>query len=162
MRSLFTLLDKTNSFNYCIRYNNEVAIRPLCIKLPQTISYVKCFESNKTISFKISDNKLLKKYTQIWKKVKHLLNKKFDSEPVYGDSEKYIKTKIKIYDGNLNTNFLGKKSAKRKCIYKCLTLVILDSVVKVKKKYYPQTVLAESKNEIKNTKMEKLINDEIE
>ena len=116
MRSLFTLLDKTNSFNYCIRYNNEVAIRPLCIKLPQRISYVKCFESNKTISFKISDNKLLKKYTQIWKKVKHLLNKKFDSEPVYGDSEKYIKTKIKIYDGNLNTNFLGKKSAKRKCI----------------------------------------------
>ena len=51
---------------------------------------------------------------------------------------------------------------KENASYKCLTLVILDSVVKVKKKYYPQTVLAESKDEIKNTKMEKLINDEIE
>ena len=162
MRSLFTLLGKTNSFKYCIGYNDEVAIRPLCIKLPQTIGYVKCFESNKTISFKISDNKLLKKYTQIWKKVKNLLNIKFDSEPVYGDSEKYIKTKIKIYDGNLNTNFLGKKVPKENASYKCLILVILDSVVKVKKKYYPQTVLAESKYEIKKTKMENRINDEIE
>ena len=105
---------------------------------------------------------MLKKYTQIWKKVKNLLNIKFDSEPVYGDSEKYIKTKIKIYDGNLNTNFLGKKVPKENASYKCLTLVILDSVVKVKKKYYPQTVLAESKHEIKKTKMENLINDEIE
>ena len=51
---------------------------------------------------------------------------------------------------------------KENASYKCLTLVILDSVVKVKKKYYPKTVLAESKHEIKKTKMENLINDEIE
>ena len=38
--------------------------------LPQVIGYVKCFESNKTMSFKISENKLLKKYTHIWKKLK--------------------------------------------------------------------------------------------
>ena len=38
--------------------------------LPQVIGYVKCFESNKTMSFKISENKLLKKYTNIWKKLK--------------------------------------------------------------------------------------------
>ena len=43
------------------------------------------------------------------KKVKNLLNIKFDSEPVYGDNPKYIKTKIKIYDNNVNTNFHGKK-----------------------------------------------------
>ena len=51
--------------------------------LPQVIGYVKCFESNKTMSFKISENKLLKKYTHIWKKVKNLLNIKFNSEPVF-------------------------------------------------------------------------------
>ena len=28
------------------------------------ISYVECFDSNKTMSFKVSDNKLLKKYTK--------------------------------------------------------------------------------------------------
>ena len=35
--------------------------------------YVKCFKNNKTVSFKISDNKVLKRYTQIWEKVKELL-----------------------------------------------------------------------------------------
>ena len=77
------------------------------------IGYVKCFESNKIMDFKISDNKLLKKYTQIQNKVKSLLNIKFDSEPVYGDNEKYIKTKIKIYNNNVNTSFHGKKKQKK-------------------------------------------------
>ena len=34
---------------------------------------------------------------------------KFDNEPVYGDYDKYIKTKIKVYDNNVNTNFQSKK-----------------------------------------------------
>ena len=42
----------------------------------------------------------LKKYTQIWKKVENLLNIKFDSDPVCGDNDKYIKTKMKVYDNN--------------------------------------------------------------
>ena len=89
---------------YFIRYNDDV-IRPLCIILPQMIGYVKCFDGNKKMSFKAIDNELLKKYTQIWKKVRNLLNIKFDSEPVYGDNDKYIKTKIKSYGDNMNTNF---------------------------------------------------------
>ena len=60
---------------------------------------------NKTIFFKISGNKLLNKYTQIWKKVISLLNIKFDSEPVHSHNDKYIKAKIKIYDNNVNLNF---------------------------------------------------------
>ena len=47
----------------------------------------------KVMSFRISENKLLKKYIQIWNKVKYLLNIKFDSEPVCGDINKYIKQK---------------------------------------------------------------------
>ena len=78
------------------------------------IGYVRSFESNTTMSFKISDKQLLKKYNQIWKKVKNLLKIKFDSEPVYGDNDKYIKTKIKIYDGNVNTNFQDKGMPKEK------------------------------------------------
>ena len=53
-------------------------------------------DSSKTMSFKVIDNKLLKKYTQIWKKVKKLLNIKSDSEPAYGDNDKCIKTKNKV------------------------------------------------------------------
>ena len=94
------------------------------------IGYVKCFGSNNTMSFKISENKLLKKYTQIQKKVKNLLNIKFDGEPEYGDNDKYIKTKIKIYDSNVNTNFHGKKIPKDNASYKCLSLIMLDFVVK--------------------------------
>ena len=40
------------------------------------------------MSFKISDKQLLKKYNQIWKKVKNSLKIKFDSESVYGDNDK--------------------------------------------------------------------------
>ena len=126
------------------------------------IGYVKCFESYKKMSFKISDNKLFKKYNQIWKKVKNLLNIKFNSEPVYGDNDKYMKTKTKIYDGNINTNFQGKKVPKENASYKCLSLVMLDSIVKVKKKYYLQTHLEECKYEIRRTKMENFINDQLE
>ena len=59
------------------------------------ISYIKCFDSNKTVSFKVIDNKLLRKY--IWERVSSLMNIEFDSEPVYGGNDKYIKTKVKSY-----------------------------------------------------------------
>ena len=64
--------------------------------------------------FQINDSKLLKKYNQIWKRVEQLLKVEFDSKPFYGDNDKYIKTKIKIYDNSVNINFQGKKNAKRK------------------------------------------------
>ena len=61
-----------NSLKYFIGYNDDVddddVIRPLCIKLSQMIGYVKNFDSNKTMSFKVGDNKLLKKYSKIWGK----------------------------------------------------------------------------------------------
>ena len=54
------------------------------------IWYAKYFDSDKTMSFKVSDEKLLKKYTKIWERVSNLINIKFDSEPIYGDNDKYI------------------------------------------------------------------------
>ena len=56
--------------------------------------YVKCFDNNKAVSSEVIDNKLLKKYTKIWERVIILMNIEFDSETVYGDNHKYIKTKI--------------------------------------------------------------------
>ena len=52
---------------------------PLCIKLPQMIGYVKKFEGNITMSFKITDSKLLKKCNQIWKGVEKVLKIELDS-----------------------------------------------------------------------------------
>ena len=67
------------------------------------IGYVKIFDSNKTMSFKVDDNKLLKKYNRIREIITNLLNIEFDSEAAYGDNDKYIKTKIKMYEDRVNT-----------------------------------------------------------
>ena len=45
---------------------------------------------------------------------------------------------------------------------KCLAAIMLDSVIKVKKKYYPQRILEECKYELKKIKMENLIGDDLE
>ena len=148
-----------NSFKYFIGYNdNDV----LCIKFPQMTGYVSKFEANITISFKIRDKQLLKKYNHIWKRVEKLLKIEFNSKPVYGDDDKYIKTKIKLYGASMNTNFQDKKMLKEKALCNCLSIIMLDSVIKAKKKYYPQTLLEECKYEQEKIKMENLIDDDLE
>ena len=122
--------------------------------------YVKKFDGNTTMSFKISDKQLLKKYNQIWKRVEKLLKVEFDSEHVYGDNDKYIK--IKIYAGSMTTNFHSKKMPKEKAPCKCLSIIMLDSVIKAKNKYYLQTLLEECKYEQEKIKMENLIDDDLE
>ena len=54
-----------NSFKYFIGYNDNDVIRPLCIKLPQMTGHIRKVEGNTTMSFKIIDKQLLKKYNQI-------------------------------------------------------------------------------------------------
>ena len=53
-------LVKKGSFKYFIWYNDDDVIKPLCIKPPQIIGFVKHLDSNKTMSFKVNNNKLLK------------------------------------------------------------------------------------------------------
>ena len=58
------------------------------------------------------------------------MNIEFDSEPVYGDSNKYIKTKTKQYGDKINTNFHKKRIPKENQSHKCLSLVMVESVIK--------------------------------
>ena len=58
---------------------------------------------------------------------------KFNSRPVYGDDDKYIKTKIKLYGGSVNTNFQVKKMPKEKAPYNCLSIIMLNFDNKAKK-----------------------------
>ena len=148
-----------NSLKYFIGYDDDDVIRPLCIRLPQMMGYVKHFDSNTTMSFKVSDNKLLQKYNKIWGKVSNLMNIEFGGEPVYGDGDKYIKTKIKMYEDRVNTNFQSKTVPKENASYKCLSLIMLDFVIRLNKKYYPQTLLEECKYVIRKNKLENFIND---
>ena len=114
------------------------------------------------MSFKISNKQLLNKCNQIWKRVEKLLKIEFDSKPVYGNDDKYIKTKIKIYNNSMFTNFQGKKMPKEKVPCKCLSIIMLDSVIKAKKNYYPQTILEECKYEQEKIKMQNFIDDDLE
>ena len=66
------------------------------------------------------------------------MNIEFDIETVYGDSDKYIKAKIKSYGYKVNTSFQGRKIPKENASHKCLSLIMLDSVITVNKKYYLQ------------------------
>ena len=90
------------------------------------------------------------------------MNIEFDSKPVYGDGDKYIKAKIKMYGGRVYTNFQCKKVPKENASYKCLSLIMLDSVIRVNERYYPQTLLEECKYVIRKNKMENLINDDLD
>ena len=137
------------------------------------IGYVKCFDDNKTMSFLADDTssglderrkEFLKEYIKVWEKIRDLIGKKFNSEPVYGD--KYIKTKIKSYNNDIRTNFHGegnsRKVPKEGCTYKCFSLISLDSVIQMGKKYYPQTLLEECKYKLTNEEVEDLITDDFD
>ena len=121
-----------NLLKYFIGYNDNDVIRPLFIKFPPMTGYARKFNENATISLKLNDKQLLKNYNKILEKVENLLNIDFESKPVYGDDGKYIKTKIKIYEGSMITNFhSNKKMPKEKASCKCLSTIKIDSVIKV-------------------------------
>ena len=84
--------------------------------------------------FLIKDEKLLEKYNEIWKKVTNIIKKDFDCKAVY--NEKYIKTKIKSYNGKINTNFHNNEIPKEGS-------QLIYSVYKKDKNYYPQVFLEE-------------------
>ena len=69
------------------------------------------------------------------KKVSSITKKEFDSNPVY--NEKYVKTKVKSYNGKINTNVDNKtRKEGSQCI--CLSVVLIDSVYKKDENYYLQ------------------------
>ena len=56
------------------------------------------------------------------------------------------KGKKKSYGDKVNTNFQGnKKIPKENASCKCFLLIMLDSVIRVSKKYYSQSLLEECK-----------------
>ena len=80
--------------------------------------------------------------------------------PVY--HEKYIKVRVREFNGAIKTNFLGDKIPKESMHYTCIACITIDSVMKIEKKNYPQVYLKECKYKIKKTKTSKFINTELE
>ena len=124
--------------------------------------YARKFNENVTMSFKVNDKQLLKNYNRIREKIENLMRIDFESKPLYGDDDKYINTKIKIYAKNIVTNFHNKKMPKEKAPCKCLSIIMLDSVIKANKKYYPQILLEECKYIQEKIKTKNYIDEELE
>ena len=68
--------------------------------------YLKYFENGgKNMSFLIKNDEVWDKYDEIWYVIKNKLGIKLHSEPVY--EYKYLKAKVREFDGVIKTNFLG-------------------------------------------------------
>ena len=84
------------------------------------------------MSFVVKDDHVLDKYNEIWNRIKKTSNIKFHSMPVY--DEKYIKTKVKEFNGVVKTNFLSDKIPKEGVHYPCIACITIDFVMRMKKK----------------------------
>ena len=112
----------------------------------------------------VEDKQLLKNYKKIRKKIKRLMGIDFEGKASYND--KYINTKIKTYNDNITTNFYNKTGFKEvpeeKVPHKCLSIIILDSVLYAYEKYHPQIFLEECKYMKENIKTKNYIDMELE
>ena len=93
------------------------------------------------------------------------MKRDFNTETTYGDDDdddKYIKTKIKTYKDSMITNFYNKKIQEERVPHKCLSIIILESVLYTYEKYYPQTFLEECKYAKEKIKTNNYIDTELE
>ena len=68
--------------------------------------------------------------------------------------EKYIKAKVREFNGVIKTNFLGDEIPKESLYFACIACITIDSVMRMRKKNYPQVFLGECKYKIKKKKDE--------
>ena len=134
-----------------IGYQEDEIVKPLCIILPQMNGYMKYFENGgKNMSFLIKNSEVWEKYEDIWNAIKNKLNIKFHSNFIIIYENKYLKTKVREFDGSIKTNFLGNNVPKENTYYTyCIACITIDSVMKKNKKNYPQVYLEECKYKVK-------------
>ena len=147
-------------FKHFIGYQKDEICKPLCIILPQMSVYIKYFENaGKNMSFLVKDNEVWNKYYKICKVIKDKLGINFYSVPFY--EYKYLKAKVREFDGIIKTNFLGNGMSKENMHYTCITYVTNDSVLTINKKNYPQVYLEECKYKAKKIQTSRFINAEL-
>ena len=109
---------------YFISYKEGKIVKPLYMILPQMTGYRKYFENRgKNMSLVMKHDHVLDKYNEIWDKIKEALSIKFHSMSVY--DEKYIKAKVREFNGVIKTNFLGDEVPKETKHYTCIVCVTI-------------------------------------
>ena len=110
--------------------------------------------------FLIKDDGVQGKYGQIWDVIKNNLKIRFHNWPVY--DKKYLKSKVREYDGAIKTILLDNDVTKENMHYTCIACITIDSNMRIEKKYFPQVYLEEFKNEINKLQMSRFINTELD
>ena len=89
--------------------------------------YIKYFDNDgKNMSFVTDDEEVYEKYNKIWEVVRKLLKVKFTVNPIRDD--KYIKAKLKIFNGTNRTTFTNNIIPIERNNYVCVPAIDIDSV----------------------------------
>ena len=149
------------TYKYIFGYLNSDTTQPLCVILPQMGGYIKYFDDGgKYMSFVTGDEKIYKKYNEIWEVVKKLLKVDFTVDPVRDDQ--YLVAKLKIFDRINRTTFTNNNSIPiERNHYICIPAIDIDSVLTIDKRAYPQAYLEQCKYKLKKRKIVNYIDDEI-
>ena len=123
--------------------------------------YIKYFDDGgKNMPFVTDDEKVYKKYNEIWEVVRKLLKLKFTVGPVRDD--KYIIAKLKIFNKINRTTFTDDIIPIERNNYACIPAIDIDSVLKIdNKRAYPQAYLEQCKDKLKKRRGINFIDDEI-
>ena len=84
---------------------------------------------------------------KIWDVIENKSGVKFHSDPIY--KQKYLKAKVREFNGVIKTNFLGNDMPKENMHYTCIACITIDSVMRMDKKSHLQVYLEECKYKIK-------------
>ena len=85
-------------------------------------TFRKDIDETKYMCFWTKNDELLEKWNKIWEKVKNSIK-----------TEKYVKAKIKSYNGKINTDFHNNKIAKEGSQFICLSVILIDSFFRISK-----------------------------
>ena len=110
--------------------------------------------------FFIKDDEVQGKDKHIWDVIKNKLGIKFHNEPIY--EQKYLKAKIRQFEGVIKTNFLGNGTPKENMYYTCISWITIDYVMEINKKNYLQVYLDEYKYRVMKIQMSRFINSELD
>ena len=149
------------TYKHICGYLNNDTIQPLCVILPQMDGYIKYFDDGgKNMSFVADDEKIYKKYNEIWEVIRNLLKIDFTVNPDRDDI--YLVTKLKIFNKINRTTFNNNNYIPiERNHYICIPVIDIDSVLKIDKRAYPQAYLEQCKYKLKKRKIVNYINDEI-
>ena len=142
-------------------------VKPVCIIIPQMSGCITNTLNTEVWTclflIKDDDDEVRKKFKEICDLIKNKLGIIFHSLLVH--DKKYLKTKVKEYDGVIKKCFLDNDVTKENKHYTCIACITFDSVMRMDKKNYPEVYLEECKykiKKIKKTQISRFINTELD